>query len=989
MPTHLKEQITCPSCLESITITQNKRPNFCPFCGNLLANKNHSSLENLSNRYQLIDKIGKGGMGEVFLAYDAVCGRKIALKRIRSDLINHPQIKHRFLKEAHITCQLTHPAIIPIYSIQTKENETFYTMPFVEGETLKQIIRKGRKQEKKGEKPDLLVGSIPALMRIFLSVCQAVAYAHAKGIIHRDLKLENIIVGKYGEVLILDWGLAKSIYTDLNETDHLSNILIETPSNNEITRIGKVVGTVTYMAPERALGNPATKQTDIYSLGVILYQLLTLKNPFNRGCLEEFKRSMKKEELVDPVLVAPYRDIPRGISHIVSKALSVDLNERYQSVDSIIYELENYLSGRSEWFLIASIDQKQKEDWEFQENILIAEHTAITPATVDSEWVNLMISGQSFTGNIRIETTVVLGNKGYGIGILISIPETSERTFINDGYCLWLASDLHQTTKLLRSNVEVMQAPEIYLRRHHPTKVRIEKIDRTIYLYLDDALQFSYTAQIPLMGTHVGLLFRDGDFSLEPLKVSVGSLSLNVNCLAVPDAFLVHRDFTQALSEYRRIAYSFPDRAEGREALFRAGITFIEQAKESKEKMFFLEQALQEFEKLHKTPAGPLEYLGKALVYQTLNDFSEEIKCFELAFRRYPKHPLLYVLQEQILSRLNEISRKQRIHSYQFILLIVRHFNLSMIDTHTKRLLNNLQKHWEPLSFIQEPENNEQDHYVNIAISLAFWLNQPYILGEIIDDSLFDKSIPAIDLENAFVCLFELGAWKYAKEKLIEVHLHPRLKEIAIQEIHKMLMCHEMSLDHAFSKIFQFTDKQLNYSEIRTCFYAIEQAFNQEKLHLVQSALDQLQSLHLTNEIQMQIDIFKIKTLLMKKDWIQAQSILNTYSSDLLNKSTTLLHFLYGCCLQAVDGNEAAMMHFMNLIPMPFPRSWTLGGYDLIGELTQQGWIENAFDWEKRNLYRQLALFSHCSGDEKTYKYYKQLSILKDYDKLNEEESLN
>src|SRR5438128_363873 len=99
--------------------------------------------------YQIINSIGKGGMGEVFLAYDPTCGRRIALKQIRSDLLEHPQIRRRFLNEAHITCQLTHPAIIPIYSIQATPTTAYYTMPFVEGETLKQIIRKSRKQELK------------------------------------------------------------------------------------------------------------------------------------------------------------------------------------------------------------------------------------------------------------------------------------------------------------------------------------------------------------------------------------------------------------------------------------------------------------------------------------------------------------------------------------------------------------------------------------------------------------------------------------------------------------------------------------------------------------------------------------------------------------------------------------------------------------------------------------------------------------------------
>lgn len=134
--------------------------------------------------YQILHSIGKGGMGEVFLAYDTSCGRRLALKRIRTDLMDHIQMHNRFLKEARITSQLAHPAIMPIYAIQSEGNLIYYTMPYIEGETLKQVLRKTRAQEKKGEKLDHVGGSIPALVRIFLSICQAVAYAHSQGVLH-------------------------------------------------------------------------------------------------------------------------------------------------------------------------------------------------------------------------------------------------------------------------------------------------------------------------------------------------------------------------------------------------------------------------------------------------------------------------------------------------------------------------------------------------------------------------------------------------------------------------------------------------------------------------------------------------------------------------------------------------------------------------------------------------------------------------------------
>lgn len=975
----------CPHCHQAFQLIGLKSVNFCPLCGKALDQSSTSqpSLQPpvanehlLFNRYQLIESIGKGGMGEVFLAFDTICGRRIALKKIRSDLLDHAQIRHRFLKEAHITCQLTHPAIIPIYSIQAAQLSAFYTMPFVEGETLKQIIRKTRQQEKKGEKLDHIGGSIPALMRIFITICQAVAYAHARGVLHRDLKPENIIIGKYGEVLILDWGLAKYIHgsqSDEEEIPHHPEIPL--PKNAEITRVGKVVGTVAYMAPERAMGQPATMQTDIYALGVILYQLLTLKNPFKRGTLEEFRKSMAKEEWIDPVLAAPYRDVPRMLARATEKCLNLNLQERYETVDQLIYDLENYLEGRSEWFHVAELQVKSKADWEFQEHVLIAEHIAITRTTEEAEWVNLMISRQSFASNVRIETSVCLGASGHGIGILLSIPEVSERNYLTDGYCLWLGSDQDRSTKLLRSNVEMMQAPDIFLKRHQWTRIRIDKIDKSIHLYLDDVLQFSYIAHLPLMGTHIGLLSRDVDFEIEPLHIYVGSLNLTINCLAVPDAFLAHRDFAQALSEYRRIAYSFPDRAEGREATFRAGLTFIEQAKWERDKTDLLELALKEFEKLHGTPGGPLEYLGKALVYQILNENEEEIKCFEIAYRRYPRHPLLLVLQEHILSRMHEVSRQQRIATYRFILLSVHHLPSSAIDTHTRRLFTSLQKHWEPLPFIEDQSSKTMNAHVmrRFAIPLAFWLAKPYILEEIIQDLLMNDPFQPIEIANALACMIELGAWDYAQQKINEIRAFPiPVNEIPLEDIEIMIACHHQPLEHLFSKLFDHLYSKLDFSRMRAMLYLLDQALDRRQTHFVHTALQALEHCEMSFEARLRFNQRRIWALLLEKNWSQASELIYAYPVELLNKESTPLHFLYGCWLQGTEGKEMAMIHFTGILQMSYPRSWTLASHELIGDLLQRGWFDKAFFWEKRQLYRQLSLYYHCAGnDQLSQDYFK------------------
>lgn len=1009
--------ISCLACSATYQLSHSpndRSPLYCAFCGSSLSKSgSKDSLSTLGSTtssgsvtlvhghvphdesiqfsigpYQVISSIGKGGMGEVFLAYDTTCGRRIALKRIREDLAEHKQLHNRFLKEARITSQLTHPAIIPIYSIHGENELAYYTMPFVQGETLRQIIRDARQKQKVGEKSTDVATSIPALIRIFISICQAVAYAHAKGVLHRDLKPENIIVGQYGEVLILDWGLAKMMKQHNPPSEQPSHVEEHPPIPqhethhplHQLTHLGKVVGTVSYMAPERALGQPANFQTDIYSLGVILYQLLTLRLPFHRGSLKEFRQHMHTEQLYDPIEVAPYRDVPRLLSRIVLQCLTPAVEQRYQTVNELIRDLDSYIEGRSEWFQVAKIAIENKEDWEFQENVLIAEHVAITRSMDVSDWVSLMISKESFAENIKLEARVRIGVNGHGIGFLLSIPEATERVHLNDGYCLWLGSDLNKTTKLLRSTVEVMNTPDIFLQRDTWYQIRIEKIDTNIYFYLNDVLQFSFISHIPLVGTHIGLLSRDADYTLEDFTVYVGNLNITVNCLAVPDAFLAHKDYTTALSEYRRIGYSFPGRAEGREAMFRAGITLLEQSRTNDNLMKrnqLYDMALEEFEKLHDTSGAPFEYLGKALVYQAQRDYEEEIKCFELAFRRYPKHPLLPVLEEQVVYRMHDSSRYDRKATYNFVLLVVRHMPQVAINNNTKKLFSSLIKHWEPLSFFeQEPlcDTDEGLKTLSFAIQLAFWLAKPYVIEEIIREIIHKEPFSSILLCNALYCLVELGAWDLAGNiiealKPKELSLRTELIQIAIQS-------HKESLDKAIETFFAAPHATLEPCQVRTLLYLLDQALLTRQPNVVHKINDRLVGYEISSDALLLVDCAQIRAFLLEKQWDKAGAIFESYPLEMVAKETTPLNYLYGCWLAVTEGKEIASIHFSGIFEVTYPQTWTLLSHYLNGKLAEPpSWFDKAFIWEKRQLYAQLSMFYHCSGDEESAKNYHHLEL--------------
>lgn len=1000
--------ISCPNCHATFVVRKglaDKLPLFCTYCGSKLdasriktmetETGDMTSLASMSTvegvalvtgevpqaesvqftigPYQVLGDIGKGGMGEVFMAFDTNCGRRIALKRIRSDLTEHVQMHNRFLKEARITAQLTHPSIIPIYAIQAQDHQSYYTMPYVEGETLKQILRMARLREKQGEKADDIGGAIPALVRIFLNICQAIAYAHSKWVLHRDIKPENIIVGKYGEVLILDWGLAKLIHPAKASPDEEGEEIPPHPLHH-LTMVGKVVGTVSYMAPERAMGNPATFQTDIYSLGVILYQILTLRHPFKRGTLQQFRENMHLEVLRDPSEVAPYREVPRVLSRIVLKCLDPDLEKRYRTMDELIDDLKNYIEGRAEWFQIATLDLKNKSDWEFQENVLIAEHIAITRSTEVADWVNLMVSKASFSANIKLEAKVRIGEKSHGLGFLLCIPEAAERRHLNDGYCLWMGTASNKSTKLLRSTVEVMHTPDACLipgTWHH---LCIEKVENHIHVYLDNALQMSYISYFPLMGTHVGLLARDADFEIEHFSISVGSQSVMVNCLAVPDAFLAQKDYATALSEYRRIGYSFPGRAEGREAMFRAGITLLEQARNTPDptsshelrSLELFDLSLQEFEKLRNTPGAPLEYLGKALVYQEQQDYEEEIKCFELAFRRYRRHPLLRVLQEQQLFRMYSSSHHHRQAAYSFILLALRHLPEVAVGSNAKKLFTSLKKHWEPLFFIEnDPACAESDPLSNyiLAITLAFWLAKPYVLAEIADELLKRCESCEITLGNALYCLIELGAWQLAELKLPEIPSQGEGRRFALL---RALILNEKGQEKEAEELLLSSIKgATDRSSERAILAFLRRALLKGHPQQVEKLYSTLQSLDgMSQEATLLIDSYRIWAFLAEKKWEPAGDLLHRYSIEELSQENSPLHFLYGCWLLANEGREIAAIHMGAILELPYPSSWALCSHYFFGRVSAPEWSQKAFLWEKRQLHMQLALYYACMGEE-------------------------
>ena len=300
-------------------------------------------LTNDYGRYEHFEKLGEGGMGLVYACVDPHLGRRLALKVLRPEINDRPRDRKRFSREARIMAQLEHPNIVPVHEYgATDQGANYFTMKRVKGTTLHDIIR----QLSLGDVATHHAYPRSRLLHVFLDVCHAVAFAHSHGVIHRDLKPSNILIGSFGEVLVMDWGLAKVIGHE--EEDGGITDTSDAAASASLSMAGGVTGTPMYMAPEQARGDTDNvgKHSDIYGLGTILYELLTFLHTTHATEVREILLAVAKDPVVSPRRVAPKKRISRELEAICMKALRKRPADRYESVDRLIADVEATLADR-------------------------------------------------------------------------------------------------------------------------------------------------------------------------------------------------------------------------------------------------------------------------------------------------------------------------------------------------------------------------------------------------------------------------------------------------------------------------------------------------------------------------------------------------------------------------------------------------------------------------------------------------------------------
>jgi len=574
-------------------------------------------------------------MGTVYLARDPVLPREVALKVLRPEVVSE-ELSRRLADEAAVTGRLSHPGIVPVHQFGNDPTwGPWYTMKLVQGRPLSDILQGLRDRNPRDEEDYPTLN----LLRVFSRVCTAVAFAHFNNVVHRDLKPGNIMIGEFGETLVLDWGLARC----LDAGPEAPRGAVPASTDSAFTRDGIVIGTPGYLSPEQAagMGSLVRLTSDVYSLGAILYEMLTLQPPVDTGDPDEAIRATLQGRIVPVEKRGPGRSAPRALCQIAAAALDADPQRRYPSAREMSRAIDDFLAGRVPW---RDPEIAGNEPWEVASGRVGRRGADLTCQGGERA---RMLHTARLAGDVRIEFTLYadVDRTVWEAGVWLAL----KGKFSLEGYQIRIAAGPDGRIELLRQGVAAVRRLDLRPASRTRIHILVTREGDRIVITVNGQRAIEYRDLFPLRGDGIALSCDEEGISFRDATLQGRGAPLQLTFLALPDKLFQLGQIREARDLYQDLADSHPDREEGLLARYKAALASVELG----DRM----EALGALRKLEGTALEALIPLGQARLELKAERPYEAATALEEGCQKFPDDPVRIELWTLLLETIDGVER--------------------------------------------------------------------------------------------------------------------------------------------------------------------------------------------------------------------------------------------------------------------------------------------------------------------------------------------